>query len=204
MNIIGSGGFGREVALYVQRAHPQDGHRFGVEKEYCSESHVAGLPLLSLEQLAEYKDAPTLIAVGDPGLREKFLTRLVMLGFSNFPVFIDPLVVRSQAYVSFGEGTIVTPYCILTTNVKVGRFVLINLSCTIGHDAVVEDFVTINPGCNISGGVHIGRGAQLGTGVKVIPNVSIGENAIIGAGAVVVRDIPPNCTAVGMPCKPIK
>ena len=33
---------------------------------------------------------------------------------------------------------------------------------------------------------------------------SIGRNSIIGAGAVIVSDIPDNCTAVGVPAKPIK
>ena len=31
----------------------------------------------------------------------------------------------------------------------------------------------------------------------------IGDNVSIGAGAVVTRDIPANCTAVGVPAKPI-
>jgi len=32
----------------------------------------------------------------------------------------------------------------------------------------------------------------------------IGENSVIGAGSVVTRPIPPNCVAVGNPCRVIR
>jgi serine O-acetyltransferase len=35
-------------------------------------------------------------------------------------------------------------------------------------------------------------------GAKVIGKVTIGENSIIGANAVIVKDVPPNCTVVGV------
>jgi hypothetical protein len=31
-----------------------------------------------------------------------------------------------------------------------------------------------------------------------------GENTIVGSGAVVAKSLPANCTAVGIPAKPIK
>jgi acetyltransferase-like isoleucine patch superfamily enzyme len=44
----------------------------------------------------------------------------------------------------------------------------------------------------------------VGTGAQIINLVEIGENTIIGAGAVVSKSLPANCTAVGIPAKPIK
>ena len=32
----------------------------------------------------------------------------------------------------------------------------------------------------------------------------IGENSVIGAGSVVTRPVPPNCVAVGNPCRVIR
>ena len=32
----------------------------------------------------------------------------------------------------------------------------------------------------------------------------IGDNSVIGAGSVVSKDIPPNCVALGNPCKVIR
>jgi len=60
------------------------------------------------------------------------------------------------------------------------------------------------PGVNISGEVQLGDCAYIGTGAKIINLVEIGENTIIGAGAVVSKSLPANCTAVGIPAKPIK
>ena len=45
----------------------------------------------------------------------------------------------------------------------------------------------------------IGDNVMIGAGAKIIGNVTIGDNVKIGANAVVVKDIPSNCTAVGVP-----
>jgi serine acetyltransferase len=59
------------------------------------------------------------------------------------------------------------------------------------------------PTVNISGEVDAGEGVYVGTGASIINRVSIGEYAKIGAGAVVTNSIPANCTAVGIPARPI-
>ncbi len=56
----------------------------------------------------------------------------------------------------------------------------------------------------MGGNVTIGEGTHIGIGATIIQNINIGKNVIIGAGAVVVTDIPDNCTAVGVPARPIK
>ncbi|HPV74696.1 MAG TPA: hypothetical protein PLX31_07365 [Gemmatimonadaceae bacterium] len=35
----------------------------------------------------------------------------------------------------------------------------------------------------------------------MLPGVTIGANAVIGAGSVVTSDIPPDCLALGQPCR---
>jgi acetyltransferase-like isoleucine patch superfamily enzyme len=45
---------------------------------------------------------------------------------------------------------------------------------------------------------------MVGLGAKIIQCLSVGEWSIVGAGAVVIRDIPPGCTAVGVPARVIK
>ena len=60
------------------------------------------------------------------------------------------------------------------------------------------------PGINVSGEVELEEGAYVGTGAKIINQITVGQNSTIGAGAVVSKSIPSNCTAVGIPAKPIK
>jgi serine O-acetyltransferase len=78
----------------------------------------------------------------------------------------------------------------------------------IGAFAVVGDEVTILQNVTI-GRKHsepdhapkIGRGVYLSAGSSIIGGVSIGDFAKIGAGAMVEHDVPPGCTAVGVPAR---
>jgi serine O-acetyltransferase len=45
----------------------------------------------------------------------------------------------------------------------------------------------------------IGNNVIINAGAKVLGAVTIGDNSKIGANAVVVKDVPPNCTVVGVP-----
>ena len=103
-----------------------------------------------------------------------------------------------------GQGNIICAGSILTVDISISDFCIINLDCTLGHDIKMDSFVTIYPGGNISGCVYIGECSEIGTGAKIIQGKKIGANTVVGAGAVVTKDIPDNCTAVGCPCKPIK
>ena len=76
--------------------------------------------------------------------------------------------------------------------------------CTVGHDAMIDNYCSFMPSVNISGEVKVGEVVFVGTGAQIINQVEIGYNTIIGAGATVVKSLPANCTAVGMPAKPIK
>jgi serine acetyltransferase len=100
-----------------------------------------------------------------------------------------------------GEGTIVTAGNHMTTGISLGRFVIVNLACTLGHDVTIRDFSTIMPGSNISGYVSIGEGTLIGTGAKVLQHLVIGNNSKIGAGAVVTRNVGDNIVAVGVPAR---
>lgn len=49
--------------------------------------------------------------------------------------------------------------------------------------------------------IRIGNNVWIGASVSVLPGVEIGDNTVIGASSVVTRSIPPNCVAVGNPCR---
>ncbi|MEH2531577.1 serine O-acetyltransferase [Bradyrhizobium sp. AZCC 1588] len=78
----------------------------------------------------------------------------------------------------------------------------------IGAFAMIGDEVTILQNVTI-GRIHsqpdrapkIGRGVLLSAGSTILGNVSVGDCAKVGAGAVVEHDVPPGCTAVGVPAR---
>lgn len=207
--IIGAGGFGREVAWLVERINQVSATYcmlgFADDNEQLHNQTVGKYPVLGgLDVLGEYPEAELVCAVGSSRVREAIVRRVQQEHpHARFATLVDPSVLMSDS-VQVGEGSILCANSIFTVDVSLGRHVIVNLDCTVGHDAILEDFVTLYPSVNVSGNTHIGRCAELGTGMQIIQGKRVGEGSIVGAGAVVVRDVPDRCTAVGSPAKPIK
>lgn len=207
--IIGASGFGREVAWLVERINKTEAVwnlcGFLDDNETLQGTCVNGYPVLgTTEDAGKFPEAFFVCAVGASRTRENIVSRVKQSNPAiRFATLIDPSVEKSDL-VQIGEGTIICAHTIITVNISIGSHVIINLDCTIGHDAVLRDFVTLYPSVNVSGMTSIGRCAELGTGMQIIQGKAVGEYAIVGAGAIVVKDIPPKCTAVGSPAKPIK
>ena len=79
----------------------------------------------------------------------------------------------------------------------------------IGETAIIGDNCLIYQGVTL-GGVSLEHGKRhptlqngvvVGAGAKVLGNITIGANSKIGANSVVVKDVAPNCTAVGVPAR---
>ena len=207
--IFGVGGFGREVLTLIQdinKVEPtwnvigffDDGHEVGYE------SH--GLRVLGgTKQLSEWKTPLAVtIAIGTPTIKKAILDR-INNPIIEYPTLIHPsVIIGDKDYVKIGKGCIFCAYTVITCDIEVGDFDILNLSCTLGHDTVVKDYCAFMPTCNIRGECVIEEGVYCGTGVKIINLTSIGEWTIVGAGAVVAKPLPAKCTAVGVPAKPIK
>lgn len=205
--IIGAGGFGREVALIVERINSikptwnlkgfiDDNETLWGSKE--GEYYVFG----GCEYLSALEDVYVVCAVGSSNVRKKIIEKLKDTSV-KFATLVDPSVLYSNS-VKIGEGAIVCAGTIITVNVNIGDHVIVNLDCTIGHDAVIDDFVTIYPSVNVSGNVLIGECSELGTGTQIIQGKKVISNTIIGAGAIVVKDCKESGTYVGSPAKKIK
>lgn len=207
--IIGASGFGREVAWLVERINKvsETWNLMGFldDNQALQGTDVNGYKVLgTTDDAAGFPDAYFVCAIGSARIREKIINKITKRRpETKFAILIDPSVVKSDL-VEIGEGSIICAHTIITVNIKIGRHVIINLDCTVGHDAVLYDFVTLYPSANISGITEIGPCSELGTGMQVIQGKRIGAYTIVGAGAVVVKDIPDASTAVGNPAKPIK
>jgi len=202
--IIGAGGFGREVLnIYRDLGREEGGAGFLIENCDKHGTRINEKPLhdITLLNNIEMSNVKLICAIGTP-LRKRLIENTKNKGYT-YDLVIHPSVIKSR-WVAFGEGTIICAGNIFTSQIKVGDYSIVNLSCTIGHDVEIGKYTTISPGVNISGRVTIGDECFIGTGVSIIEKVTIGNQSYIGAGSVVVNDIPPNVLALGAPAKPVR
>jgi len=206
--IYGGGGFGREVCMLINHINQHSklydfiGYFDDSKQKGCviGKNHVLG----GIKELNTYPEELYLvIAIGDPMIKSK-----IFLSIKNdkvkFPVLIHPSCIIGTENVTIGEGSIICAGSILTVDISIENHVILNLGCTVGHDTRIGSYSSLMPNVNVSGEVELGEGVYCGTGVKIINQLKVGSNTIIGAGGVVSRSLPSNCTAVGIPAKPIK
>ena len=82
-----------------------------------------------------------------------------------------------------------------------GMGVVIGETATVGDLSLIYQGVTLGGTGKESGKRHptLGNGVVVGAGAKVLGNIQIGNNVRIGAGSVVLREVPSDCTVVGVP-----
>lgn len=92
---------------------------------------------------------------------------------------------------------------------KIGKRLLIDhgMGVVIGETAEVGDDVTLYQGVTLGGTGKetgkrhptIGNNVMIASGAKVLGPFKVGDNSKIGAGSIVLKEVPPNCTVVGVP-----
>ena len=97
---------------------------------------------------------------------------------------------------------------------KIGKGLFIDhgSGVIIGETAELGDNVTLYQGVTLGGtGKEQGKrhptlkdNVMVSAGAKVLGSFTIGENSKIGAGSVVLKEVPPNCTVVGVPGRIVK
>ena len=152
------------------------------------------------------KPYPFILAIGNPYIKEKLVNKALKAGLYPAKTIIHPrALVQDKTTNKIGKGGLISPNCILTTNVTLEDYVTLNLATTVGHDTCLGKFSTTNPGVHISGYVNIGTKVELGTGASIKNNVNICDNTLIGAQCTVVKDIEePYGIFAGVPAKRIK
>lgn len=87
-----------------------------------------------------------------------------------------------------------------------GTGLVIGETTEIGNDCKLFQGVTLGGTGKETGKRHptLKDGVMVSAGAKVLGPVVIGENSKIGAGSVVLKDVPPNCTVVGVPGRVVR
>ena len=209
--IIGAGGFAREVKFLINEINnkKQEYTFLGYlvsDLNQLGDKDSRGEVLGDFSWLKNQKEKYYIaIGIGNPKTRFE-IGNFLSKTFNNieFPSIIHPNVIFDRASCLIEEGVIICASTILTVNVKLKKFCMLNLACTIGHEAEIGSGSVLNPTVNISGGVKIGDAVMIGTGVQILQYISVGNNAIVGAGACVTKNLSKNVIATGIPAREIK
>lgn len=133
-----------------------------------------------LQALMFHRIAHVLYRLGMP-----FIPRLI----SHIARFITGIEIHPGAQI--GQGVFIDH----------GMGVVIGETAIVGNYALIYQGVTLGGTGKESGKRHptIGENVVVGAGAKVLGNITLGDRVRIGAGSVVLRDVPPDCTVVGVP-----
>lgn len=135
-----------------------------------------------------------------PGLQALLFHRLChwlySIGIPFIPRFISQFA-RSLTGIEIHPGA----------QIGQGVFIDHGMGVVIGETAIVGDYCLIYQGVTLGGTGKecgkrhptLGENVVVGAGAKVLGNIQIGNNVRIGAGSVVLRDVPSDCTVVGIP-----
>lgn len=122
--------------------------------------------------------------------REGRVTSRILSEFAK--IFFKPMdtlyiytpTIGAGLFIQHGFSTIISAR-------SIGQNCWINQQVTIGYSNQTDTPV-------------IGDGVMITAGAKVFGEIRIGDNSVIGANAVVFKDVPPNCTVVGVPAYIVK
>ncbi len=185
------------------------------------------LRAMSLRELAiqAYRGDPRLVEMAEADLRAVFERDPACKGYVQpFLFFKGFLALQTQrvAHWLWNQGRETIAFYLQSrmseifqvdihpaTRIGSGVFIDHGTGIVIGETAVIGDDVSLLQGVTLGGtGAErgdrhpkIGKGVLLSADAKVLGNITIGDYAKVAAGSVVLKDVPPGCTAVGVPAR---
>ena len=207
--IYGVGGFSREVmpVLMSMKGKLKENVCFVTDKEYLPDNNtINGYSVLSYEDFksADADEKYITIAISNNEVRRRIYEKCTVDKIIHYTVTFNESCIMDKVII--GEGSIISPFVTLTSNISIGKSFHANLYSYVAHDCNIGNYVTFAPAvkCNgnivIKDNVYVGTGAIIKQGTTDNPIV-IGENAIIGAGAFVTKNVEKNTTVFGNPAK---
>jgi sugar O-acyltransferase (sialic acid O-acetyltransferase NeuD family) len=205
--IYGASGFGREVLPILREQLGQQGipeDRVVFVDDNPSAPMLNGRRVMTyVEYLVEPASSRSItLAIANSEIRALLAVKCAADGVRFIEVRANNSVVMDD--VIMGEGSLLTPFVTLTSNIRIGCHFQANIYSYVAHDCVIGDFVTFAPAVKCNGNiviedhVYIGTGAILKQGKPGKPLI-IGKGAVVAAGAVVTKNVPAGVTVFGNP-----
>ena len=203
--IIGAGGFGREVYLWAKDSFSKDQYRikgFLDDNPRILDNYDMDVGIIGNLNSYEIKNQDRfLFAIGDIDVKKRLIIKMKKRG-AKFLTLVHPTAIMANT-TKIGEGVIICPFCLVSDNVLLEDFVMMNVYSSCGHDAKVGRYSILSPYATLNGFVILEDEVFLGTHTTVIPYKRVGYKSKISANSVVMRDVATNKIVFGVPGKAI-
>ncbi len=201
--LVAAGGLAREVLEAVRAAAPRREIRVLDDDPSRHGTLLHDVPIIGgLDVVTALDDVDVVVCAGHGSVRRRLVERLLALGVppGRFATVVHPAA-RIPASGTIGAGSILLAGVVLTSDVRIGRHVVVMPQATLTHDVEVDDFATICAGVSLGGSVSIGAAAYLGMNACVRQGLRVGADATLGMAAALTKDLPPGETWTGVPAR---
>lgn len=199
--IIGAGGCARDVYQWAMDSlSDKDYHIKGFisNNPHDLDNYHYDVPLLGNDRDYEVAENDRfLMAIGDIDIKKRVVEYFKKKGARFLTLVHKTAIVAPTA--SLGEGVIVCPYALISNNVVVDDFVLVNYYSSFGHDSRIGKYCFISPYATTNGFVVLEDEVFLGTHASVIAYKKVCYRSKISANSVAMNDVPPYSFVYGVP-----
>ena len=150
--IIGAGGLGKEIACLINDLTDYELIGFYDDGLSVGQTILGKHPVLGSTQdlIDAQEEFAVAIALGNPSTRKKVWEKLQVNPNLSFPVLIHPqALLMNKERISLGQGTVIFPFSILTTDIVLGDNCLVHTSASVHHDVTVGSHSVIMPGARL-------------------------------------------------------
>jgi FlaA1/EpsC-like NDP-sugar epimerase len=150
--IVGAGGLGKEIACLINDL--PDYELIGFYDDGLPVGQITlgkYIVLGTIQDLIQRKEEMAVtVAFGNPSTRKKVWEKLQENTQLTFPVLIHPqALVMNKERVALGQGTVIFPFSILTTDIVLDDNCLVHTRASVHHDVKVGSHSVIMPGARL-------------------------------------------------------
>ena len=202
--IIGAGGHGRVALECLELSEGLYQPVAYFDDQWQKIGSIDDVPVLGPIHALENRDKfdSVFVGIGRNLLRRQLIMQMDAAGKAHLTIVHPHATLSPRA--SLRDGSIAIAGVVMNRGAQIGRGVILNTLCSVGHDCHVEDFAQIAPGVNLGGGALVGEGAFLGIGAKVVPQARVGAWTVVCAGSIVMDDLPDYTFCHGTPARVVR
>jgi sugar O-acyltransferase (sialic acid O-acetyltransferase NeuD family) len=160
-------------------------------------------PILgSVEDYCIEPDDVFICALGESKWRHYYTDIIEKRGGSFYSIIDSTAIINP--FSKIGDGCYIGAFVWISPNVKVGKHVMIQAFCNLGHDASVDDYASLESYVFLGGYASLGRLSTMHTKSSIIPHKKVGNECVVGIDSVVIKKIKDGTTVFGNPAKIMK